>query len=416
MPEATWLDGHVADHGLAGDEVLLAGFADLALTRRADVRVRVHVQVVVVDDRAAGPTRAFGRAAVRRSGGREALVVGATRREHEAGARDGPDADALGLDAGDVAEGERPVVALRLLGRDAGEHRIADFDRVREVFEGQRDDGVVAELRQRFRGFGERRVELGGGSEVDRAFFEAVREVRRDRDEVCGRGTKQMHELGRVVDQRRLVGKRVDRLFERFRTFGRGFFELLGDARPGREERVEVDVLRGLLFGHRRGLFGGAQEAFEEAGEIRLRRGDVREHRNRVVDHRAEFGDRLVEAEPAAREAVAEVVGVDLDGLARFRVEHVEEFLDVHGFTRLAGRDRFAGVQFLGRGALFEFQVLEADRRDRQDDRSGVGGELFDALFELQIRDRRDLAGVRVLLRAHRVDDAHARPGYADLI
>ena len=64
-------------------------------------------------------------------------LLGPLGREHEAGARERADADVLGLEAREVAEGERAVVALRLRGREPGEHRVADFERVGEVFEGR---------------------------------------------------------------------------------------------------------------------------------------------------------------------------------------------------------------------------------------------------------------------------------------
>ena len=56
---------------------------------------------------------------------------------------------------------------------------------------------------------------------------------------------------------------------------------------------------------------------------------------------------------------------------------------------------------FLRGGALFQFEVLQADRGDRQHGRFRVGGQRFDSLFELQVGDRVDSAGARVLLRRH---------------
>ncbi len=75
----------------------------------------------------------------------EALVVFADRGEQRARPHQRADADVLRLQAREVAERERPVVAVDLLGRDPGKQRIADFERFCEVFKRQRDDRVVGE-------------------------------------------------------------------------------------------------------------------------------------------------------------------------------------------------------------------------------------------------------------------------------
>src|SRR6185312_15563309 len=117
---------------------------------------------------------------------------------------------------------------------------------VREVFERERHDRAVAELRQRFGGFGQSRVQLRGRREVDGAFLEGVPERWGDLDEVCGAGPQEVHELGRVFYEGGLGGQRMRRLLQRGRAFDRRFFELLGDRRTRREERVQVRVLVGL--------------------------------------------------------------------------------------------------------------------------------------------------------------------------
>ncbi len=61
------------------------------------------------------------------------------------------------------------------------------------------------------------------------------------------------------------------------------------------------------------------------------------------------------------------------------------------------------------RAALFQFEVLQADRRDRLHDRPRVGRQRFDFLFELEGRDRREAPGARVLVGLQRADDPDAR-------
>src|SRR5207244_6610366 len=94
---------------------LVGRFAQFRLSRTRPGRIRVRVHVVVVDDRRAAKD-VFGRGSVGGRRGRVALVVRPRRRDHGAGARDGANADVLGLQAGDVAEGGREVVAVRLGG------------------------------------------------------------------------------------------------------------------------------------------------------------------------------------------------------------------------------------------------------------------------------------------------------------
>ena len=153
--------------------------------------------------------------AVGRRRGRVALVVGARRREDEAGAGERADADVLGVEAREVAEGERPVVAERLLGASPASSGLAISSVLVNSSRPTVAIGLRGEFRQRDRGFGERVVELGGFVEVDGADAERVAEFRRHRHERLRARVQQVHELGRVFIELRLVGQRVDRLFQR---------------------------------------------------------------------------------------------------------------------------------------------------------------------------------------------------------
>ena len=265
----------VADHGLARHVGLVGRFAQLRLAGAGHVRVGVEVQMVVVDDHRAALGRSFDRGAVGGRRGRVALVVDTGRGEHGVRACERPHADVLRLQARQVAERQRPVVAVGLLGRDPGEQRVADFERLREVFERKRDHWVVREFRERLRGFGQARVQGGGGGQVDGAYGEGVSQLRRDGAQRARAGAQQVHELGRVFIEGRLVRQRVDRLFQRRRPAPVRRFQRRRDARPGREEGVEIAEEFGVRFRDRRRLRGHPVERDEQLAQARGGLGQV---------------------------------------------------------------------------------------------------------------------------------------------
>ena len=217
--------GRLPIDGLALFVGLVARFAHFRLARAGHVRVRVDVHVVVVVDGVGADERLFDRGPVGRSRGREALVVGPGRREHDAGARERAHADVLRQQARDVAERQRHVVAGGLLGRQSGDERVAVFERLGEVFEAERDDRVLGEGLQRLRRGGQFAVQRGGGAEVDGALGEGVAKRLGDGPQRVRARTQQAHELGALFDERRLERQRVGRLFERGGAPLDGFFE-----------------------------------------------------------------------------------------------------------------------------------------------------------------------------------------------
>ena len=105
----------------------------------------------------------------------------------------------------------------------------------------RRDDRVLARTSaSACGGFGQRRVQRGAAAQVDGAYGEGVASGLATVAQGRRARPQQAHELGALFDERRLVGQRVDRLFQRRRTALGRFFERLRDARPGREERVLV--------------------------------------------------------------------------------------------------------------------------------------------------------------------------------
>ena len=126
--------------------------------------------------------------------------------------------------------------------------------------------------------------------------------------------------------------------------------------------------------------------------------------------------DDFVELDTPRGEAVAECDRVLLDRGAGLGVEHVEQLVDVNRFARLRERDRGPGLERLSGCALFQFEVLQADRRDRQDDRARVRRERLDVLFELQFGQRGDAPGLRILYGFERADDTDAVAGDAHLV
>ena len=358
--------GRVADHGLAHGIGLVARFALLRLARPGDIRIGVVVQVVVVDQRTElAPRRGFpiDRGATGRRRGGEALGVDPVRRENRQHASERADADVLGQGAREVAERQRQVVTRHLLGREPRHERVAERRRLRQVFQTERDDGVLRERLERLRGIGQLRVQRRRRAEVDGAFGERVGKRLGDRAQPAGGRAQQAHEFGAFFHEGRLVGERVGGLLQRRRaTFDR-LFQRGSHACPCLEERVEVAPEARVLLGNRGGLRGGPVERVEQLAEARLRRGEVVQRRGRADHQRAQRRDRFVQPQAARGEAVAEVDRIFLNRGSRLLVEHVEELVEVDRFTRLADRDRRALLERLLRCAPFQFQVLRPDRR-----------------------------------------------------
>ena len=126
--------------------------------------------------------------------------------------------------------------------------------------------------------------------------------------------------------------------------------------------------------------------------------------------------DRFVEADAAFGQAVAEVGQVVWLAMRVFLSNMSKNWSISTGSRGVRERDRLPGLDLCLEWPSFQRQVLQADRGDRLHDRSGVHRQRFDALFELQLDDRGDPAGLRVLLGAERVHDAHARTADAHLV
>jgi len=84
-----------------------------------------------------------------------------------------------------------------------------------------------------------------------------------------------VHELGRLLDERRLVGQRVGGLFERRRPANGGGFQRGCDAGERLEEDVEVGEVVRLGLGDRRGLARDALERDEQVVQAGAGFGEV---------------------------------------------------------------------------------------------------------------------------------------------
>src|ERR1044072_3605809 len=105
--------GRMPDDGLAAGVLLVTRFADLLLTRCGRLWIGVVVDVICLVVRVVGGGAGEGALAVR-------PLRGSERDEGQPVAV----AVALACRVGDLAEGERPVVADRLTGHDVGQRRL----------------------------------------------------------------------------------------------------------------------------------------------------------------------------------------------------------------------------------------------------------------------------------------------------
>ena len=310
--------GHVAQHAPALDPGLLAGLALLDLARRRGVRVGVGVQVVV------------GLGAVGGRAGGAADVVLALRRGDDDEALVGALAVALGVQAGQVAQQQADVVALRLRGGDERDRGVQGGGRVAQPLDAQRHQRVVGELLQAVEHARQVAVQRGRLRQRADTGLERVGQHRRGGGQ-GGHARPQLAEEGGAVAQERTLARELDRAgLQRGRALGDEVLqERPRHAGQGGEGGVQVGEQRGLGLGHRRHLRGRGLQRREQAVQARARAGQVPRHRLQVGQERLEGLDRGVQVVAAAREAGAEPVQRALRAAPGPRVEHVEDVVDL---------------------------------------------------------------------------------------